>query len=402
MTLTDRLTQSPLAQTVMNHWASGAAREGNPRRYFPGKIDEVRIWSCARTSDQITAWACQPLLEPQFGLVGLYQFDLEAGSTIIDGVSAPHNGTLFGNYAYIEADWTCGSNHGSVNLLSAGPPDWAYQLDWISGSLASLTFTNFCPGTIGSVSGAAAAAGWTVSNNLNSVVFTTSTPLTSGSLAGFMLSHPSCAAQVTWATGSSTGQVDGPLPVELATFDAVGAVDAIHLSFTTASESNNARFEIWKGGSADGEFAKLVDLPSQGNSATEHRYEYTDREVTAEQSYWYYLADVDLQGNRTEHRERMASATAASVVIPAEYALSVYPNPFNPTTTISFTLQDAGEVRLVVYDVSGRLVRELVHRALTAGEHQVAFEARDLPTGVYLVRMECGRYSATRKLLLLK
>ncbi len=195
---------------------------------------------------------------------------------------------------------------------------------------------------------------------------------------------------------------DIPLPVSLASFDAIAATDGIHLSFTTASETDNARFEIWKGASADGAFVKLVDLPSQGNSSTEQRYEFTDTDVTAGRSYWYYLADVDLQGNRSEHRERMASAMALSAAVPAEYTLNAYPNPFNPTTTISFSLKEAGEVRVAVYDVSGRLVRELVHQTMNAGEHRVAFDAGDLPTGVYLVRLESAGFTRTEKVVLLK
>ncbi len=87
---------------------------------------------------------------------------------------------------------------------------------------------------------------------------------------------------------------------------------------------------------------------------------------------------------------------------PLEYAFGAYPNPFNPTTTISFSLKEAGEVRVAVYDVSGRLVRDIVHQAMNAGEHRVAFEARDLPTGVYLARLECAGFTRTEKVVLLK
>jgi len=85
-----------------------------------------------------------------------------------------------------------------------------------------------------------------------------------------------------------------------------------------------------------------------------------------------------------------------------EYSLNAYPNPFNPATAISFTLQRAGDARLVVYDVAGRQVRELLHTSLTAGEQRVTFDASDLPTGVYLARLASGSFSATQKLLLLK
>jgi photosystem II stability/assembly factor-like uncharacterized protein len=96
-------------------------------------------------------------------------------------------------------------------------------------------------------------------------------------------------------------------------------------------------------------------------------------------------------------------APEAVAVRPRAFALhSSYPNPFNPTTTISFSLKEAGFVKLAVYDVNGRLVRELVNGRGEAGEQRVVFDGRNLATGVYLVRMECGEFRDTQKVVLLK
>jgi hypothetical protein len=294
-------------------------------------------------------------------------------------------------------------NVGYVTLISPGPPNWGYRLHWVSGSLSRVAFFNFCSGTIGSVSGAAQAAGWTAANYGDSIVFTTATPLTSGSIETFWLTHPYCAAQVTWTAGDSSGSVDGPLPVELLGFNAASVSGGIELQWSTASETNNDFFEIMRGVSSIGAFARIATLPSQGNSATGHHYEYLDREVEAGRTYWYYLADVDLSGNRTEHRELMRSATmAGSAELPSDYSLSAYPNPFNPSTTISFALPEADIVRIAVYDVSGRWIQTLVNEQRAAGRHTVTFDARDLPSGVYFARMESGSFALTRKLLLFR
>jgi hypothetical protein len=79
-----------------------------------------------------------------------------------------------------------------------------------------------------------------------------------------------------------------------------------------------------------------------------------------------------------------------------------YPNPFNPTTSIAFTLKEAGLVRLSVFDVLGREVAVLMNGNQAAGSYNVSFNASALPTGVYLYRLEAGSFSAVRKLVLLK
>lgn len=89
--------------------------------------------------------------------------------------------------------------------------------------------------------------------------------------------------------------------------------------------------------------------------------------------------------------------------IPEAYALAAnYPNPFNPQTTIRFALPQAGPVRLTVYDAIGREVAVLIDKAMPSGHHQVAFEAGELPSGVYIYRLEAGVFRQARRMLLLK
>jgi hypothetical protein len=100
---------------------------------------------------------------------------------------------------------------------------------------------------------------------------------------------------------------------------------------------------------------------------------------------------------------RTTNGVAPVAGAPSTFALGQnYPNPFNPTTTIPFTIPAAGEVRLRVYDVLGRLVATLVDGFRTAGYHTAPFEATDLPSGVYVCRIEAGTFTAQRKLLLVR
>lgn len=88
---------------------------------------------------------------------------------------------------------------------------------------------------------------------------------------------------------------------------------------------------------------------------------------------------------------------------PTTFALDAnYPNPFNPTTTIRFALAESGIARLVVFDVLGRQVTELVNQTLDAGAHEVVFDARGLPSGRYVYRLETAQGIAHRTMTLLR
>jgi hypothetical protein len=79
-----------------------------------------------------------------------------------------------------------------------------------------------------------------------------------------------------------------------------------------------------------------------------------------------------------------------------------FPNPFNPSTTISFTLPMPGFVNLVVMDILGQEVASLINEERTAGYHQVNFNAGSLTSGIYLYKIQSGSYTQIRKMILVK
>jgi len=90
-------------------------------------------------------------------------------------------------------------------------------------------------------------------------------------------------------------------------------------------------------------------------------------------------------------------------VKPAAFACSgAYPNPFNPTTTLSFTLPADQLVTLNVFDVSGRQVAQLVDGYRTAGTHEVTFDASNLASGVYIYQLVASHHTVTGKIMFLK
>jgi len=90
-------------------------------------------------------------------------------------------------------------------------------------------------------------------------------------------------------------------------------------------------------------------------------------------------------------------------IIPPEFSLSAaYPNPFNPTTTISFGLAVDSEVSIQIYNLQGRAVETLADQFMEAGYHSIIWNADNHSSGVYFVRMVAGDYVSTQKLLLVK
>lgn len=91
------------------------------------------------------------------------------------------------------------------------------------------------------------------------------------------------------------------------------------------------------------------------------------------------------------------------VVAPEAYALDQnYPNPFNPSTTINFDMPDAGHVSLIVYDVRGKVVKQLVNEYRSMGVHTVSFNASDLPAGTYMYVLETNGERYVKRMSLLK
>jgi len=90
------------------------------------------------------------------------------------------------------------------------------------------------------------------------------------------------------------------------------------------------------------------------------------------------------------------------VSIPHTFTLSAYPNPFNPTTRISFELPKTEPVTLSIFNLQGRLAETLLDKTCEAGKHEITFDGAALPSGVYFARVTTPSFIQTEKLLLLK
>jgi hypothetical protein len=191
-------------------------------------------------------------------------------------------------------------------------------------------------------------------------------------------------------------------PVELAHFGAAGEPGRIVLDWEVAWEQDLLGFHVQRSGERDGHYARLgTELIRSGGN---RNYRFADNTVEAGRLYFYTLEALDRDG--TSRRFGPISAVAGAP--PRRVALHQNsPNPFNPSTLIRFDLPAPSPVRLVVYDVHGRLVRELVAGVLPPGAHRLHWDGRsqagvEMASGVYLYRLEAGQRSQTRRMILVR
>lgn len=186
------------------------------------------------------------------------------------------------------------------------------------------------------------------------------------------------------------------LSVELQGFEAIPGDGMVTLRWSTASETDNAYFELRR----DEELLSVME--GAGTSASESNYSFVDNTVANGTEYYYILISVDIDGSR----EQVATASAMPVKTAGaatEYTLfQNYPNPFNAQTNITFDLAESELVTLRIYNLMGQEIATLVNREMNAGRHEIMFDASELATGIYLYRLESENFTAQRKLVLIK
>jgi len=195
--------------------------------------------------------------------------------------------------------------------------------------------------------------------------------------------------------------IDNILPVQMASFSAVGTDNAVRVNWSTATEQATSHFVLDR--STDmSNWIMATQVQARGESSTETHYSFTDNNVAVGTTYNYRLTIVDIDGGSTVHSQ-IASATPRDASVVSEFSLAQnYPNPFNPETNISYTLANAANVSLKIFTVTGEEVATLVDRSQEAGSFSVSFNAASLPSGVYFYRLDAGNFTSTRKMLLLK
>ncbi len=188
------------------------------------------------------------------------------------------------------------------------------------------------------------------------------------------------------------------LPVELTHFEGLVNDDEVALTWTTASEQNNAGFDIEFANA--GSFRKIGFVPGTGTTTETQQYHFTHNTKGRNgQVLQYRLKQIDFDG-----------AFEYSDVISIEMPLAnapilhkAYPNPFNPKTTLSFSLPVSGPVQLTVYDMNGRVIKQLIDEHMPAGYHSIPFQAVEgTPSGTYIYKLQTANFEDSGLVTLLK
>lgn len=188
---------------------------------------------------------------------------------------------------------------------------------------------------------------------------------------------------------------DDPIPVELTAFSASVNGNDVILEWTTATEINNLGFEVERSLNS---VYEVVGFVSGAGSTTEPRYySFTDDKVRSGK-YTYRLKQIDFNGSFEYSYD-----IELDVMAPAVYALEQnYPNPFNPSTSINFSIAEAGMVKIAVYNLLGQEVKLLLNELKEAGPHTITFDASSLTSGSYFYTLETSQFRQTKKMLLAK
>ena len=218
-------------------------------------------------------------------------------------------------------------------------------------------------------------------------------------------------------------EYDNIVPVELTSFTAsvLQNEKAVQLNWTTATETNNKGFEIERARLRSSNYAEasweaIGFVPGFGTTTEPKSYSFTDEYVTTG-IYKYRLKQIDFDGSFTYSNE----IEVAVDFTPKEFVLyQNYPNPYNPTTKIKYEIPlgfaaspfnkggtKGGFVTLKVYDVIGNEVATLVNEEKQPGVYEVEFnshsdEGQNLSSGIYFYQLKAGRFTDTKKMILMK
>jgi hypothetical protein len=191
------------------------------------------------------------------------------------------------------------------------------------------------------------------------------------------------------------------IPVELSSFTAASDENSVTLNWSTATETNNSGFSIERKTTLDERWKEVGFVPGFGTTTERKSYSYTDENL-AIGNYSYRLKQVNFDGTF-----EYSNSVIIEVFSPEKYTLAQnFPNPFNPSTTIEFSIPQTSNVTIEIYNVIGERVASLVNKTLAAGYHRTDFNASNLPSGTYVYRLKAsgqnGTFIETKKMLLMK
>jgi len=195
--------------------------------------------------------------------------------------------------------------------------------------------------------------------------------------------------------------ISQPIPVELTMFTAERLDAGVLLSWETATETNNSGFEVER--SRDSEsFASIGFVSGKGTTTQKSNYNFIDTDIEIG-NYYYRLKQVDFDGTSKYYNVVMIDAG-----LPRDFSvMQNYPNPFNPVTSIKFQLPVDSKVKIEIFNSLGERISELLNNQLSAGFHEVSFDASNQASGIFYYVVTAtgtdGRdFRSVKKMVLMK
>ena len=209
------------------------------------------------------------------------------------------------------------------------------------------------------------------------------------------------SANITDFKEFSIGMTEETMPVKLESFAHSVSGNNVRLSWVTSEEINNSGYDVERSIDNGNSYSKISFIAGSGTSNGKS-YSYTDNKLSTGE-YKYRLKQIDYNGNY----EYFNLSSTVKVSSPNRYLLNQsYPNPSNPTSRIEFEIPLNAFVSIDVFDVSGRLVANLLKEKKNAGYYTVIFNGSDLSSGVYyyriFVKSEKEEFIKSQKLVLIK
>jgi hypothetical protein len=184
-----------------------------------------------------------------------------------------------------------------------------------------------------------------------------------------------------------------PLPVELATLEAVRVEDAVQLTWTTASETNNAGFYVEHRGPDTRQFALSGFVEGHGTTDRPQQYRFRTDALDPGR-HTFRLQQVDLDGTTTR-----SDTVSVQVRLGDAARITVAPNPIHRQGTVSLRVREEQSGTVALYDVLGRRVRTLHEGALSPGRaHTLSLNVDGLASGLYFLRATGEQFQKTQRI----
>ncbi len=211
---------------------------------------------------------------------------------------------------------------------------------------------------------------------------------------------------------------DNTLPVTLTSFTSSISYTGlgqprVSIQWKTEAESGLIGYNILRGQSSVFENAVRAnqEIVVATNSLIGNNYNYNDENVDIHKTYYYWLQSVELSNENEVFGPisiKVVNNNSDGVTIPYQTTLrSVYPNPFNPTATVSFYVKNPDRVKIQVYNIKGQHIKELSNDIYQPGFHKLNWNGKDqngndCASGIYFFRMETSTQSQLLKGILVK